>query len=355
MLSSPCFSVRQRTLCVCTAIAAVLLVFGVSRSSGHEVAKEIFEAAEILIKSLDDKQRTVLVRPFDHELRTDWQFVPMERTGLSFAKLKPHQSLLALSLLQTPLSHRGFSQSLQIMTLEQVLHDLEKQNPNRDAEKYHLFFFGEPSTTKTWGWRIEGHHLSLSFTLVDGQTVVSTPAFLGTSPAEVREGSQTGMRVLGKEEDLARQLVKNLSSDQKKIAVTNETAPPDVINGPGRPASPLSPVGISAKNLTEPQQQMLRGLIRMYIDKLRPELAEQDWEKIEAAGFEKIHFAWSGQLMPGKPHYYCLQGPTFIIEYDNTQNNANHVHTVWRDFMNDFGADLLKQHYESAPHQESVK
>ncbi len=355
MLSSPRFSVRQRTSRVCTAIAVALLVFGVSRSSGHEVAKEIFEAAEILIKSLDDEQRTVLVRPFDHELRTDWQFVPMERTGLSFAKLKPHQRLLALSLLQTPLSHRGFSQSLQIMTLEQVLHELESQNPNRDAEKYFLFFFGEPSLTKTWGWRIEGHHLSLSFTLVDGQTVVSTPAFFGTSPAEVREGPQAGLRVLGAEEDLARQLVKNLSSTQKKIAIVSENAPPDVINGPGRPASPLSPVGISAQDLAEPQQRMLRELIRTFIDKLRPELANQDWEKIEAAGFDKIHFAWSGQLMPGKPHYYCIQGPTFIIEYDNTQNNANHVHTVWRDFLNDFGTDLLKQHYEAAPHQESIK
>jgi len=340
--------VNIRLHLLCLGMAVILLMpRGIN---AHEIGKELEAATNALISSLDENQANSLSFDFDNELRKDWQFVPMDRKGLSFAQMKPHQRLLAMSLLQTPLSHRGYSQSVQIMAMEQILHELENANPRRDPQKYHLFVFGKPSSTETWGWRIEGHHLSISFTIVDGKTVVSTPAFFGTNPAEVREGAQQGLRVLGREEDLGRKLVTLLSVEQKKTAIISESAPPDIINGPGRDASPLEPAGIAASEMNEPQSAILRELIESYVGKLRYELATADMKKIDDAGFDKIHFAWAGQLRVGKPHYYRVQGPTFILEYDNTQNGANHVHCVWRDFKNDFGADLLKEHYQAQPH-----
>jgi hypothetical protein len=329
-----------------------LLAFAASNFAlGHDVSKEMVEAANLFLQSLDDSQTAKLNFEFDDELRKDWQFIPMERKGLALKEMKSSQQHLAMALVQTALSHRGFSTTMKIMALEQVLHEMENQSAKRDPEKYHLFFFGSPSTTETWGWRIEGHHLSISFTLVDGKTVVTTPAFFGANPGEVREGNMAGLRVLGEEEDLGRTLVKSLSVEQKSSAVLEGKPPADVINGPGRDAQPLSPAGIPAGEMTDSQKKVLHELIVSYVNKFRAELAEDDLKKIQAAGFDKIQFAWAGKFAKGEPHYYRVQGPTFIMEYDNTQNNANHVHAVWRDFKNDFGADLLRHHYESVPHK----
>ena len=326
-------------------------LFNTQTSNAHELATEMAEAANLFLKSLDETQAKTATFEFDDELRKDWQFIPMERKGLGLKSLQPNQHHLAMSLVQSALSHRGFSTSMKIMALEQVLHEMEKQNPKRDSAKYHLFFFGKPSGDATWGWRIEGHHLSISFTIVDGKKVATTPAFFGTNPAEVREGKMAGLRPLGQEEDLARSLVKNLTIEQKEKAILKVDAPRDVINGPGRKAEPLTPSGISSGELTDEQNGMLRKLIAEYLGKFRTELAMADWKKISEAGFENIHFAWAGKIVKGTPHYFRVQGPTFIMEYDNTQNKANHAHALWRDFKNDFGEDLLKKHYESVPHE----
>jgi len=333
-------------------LTVCLLAFSTSNFAvGHDVSKEMTEAANLFLRSLDETQTAKINFAFGDELRKDWQFIPMERKGLGLKEMKPNQRHLAMALVQTALSHRGFSTTMKIMALEQVLHEMENQSAKRDPEKYHLFFFGTPSTEATWGWRIEGHHLSISITVVDGKTVVTTPAFFGANPGEVREGKLAGLRVLGEEEDLGRKLVKSLTVEQKKIAVLEGKPPRDVINGPGRDAQPLSPRGIPVSDLTKTQKDTLLNLVSVYVKKFRPELADDDMGKIQAAGIEKIHFAWAGKFAKGQPHYYRIQGPTFIMEYDNTQNKANHVHAVWRDFKNDFGADLLRQHYQSAPHQ----
>lgn len=321
----------------------------------HELASEMSEAATLFLKSLDETQAKAASFEFDDELRKDWQFIPMERKGLGLKSLKVHQHHLAMSLVQTALSHRGFSTSMKIMVLEQVLHEMENQSLKRDPAKYHLFFFGTPSDKETWGWRIEGHHLSISFTIVEGKTVVTTPAFFGASPAEVREGKLAGLRPLGDEEDLARALVKNLTVEQKEKAVLKTKAPSDVINGPGRVAQPLTPNGIAVSEMSKAQTEMLNQLIATHLGKFRAELAADDLKKITDAGLEKVHFAWAGKIAKGKPHYFRVQGPTFIMEYDNTQNKANHAHVVWRDFKNDFGEDLLKKHYETVPHEGSKK
>ena len=321
----------------------------VSTVQAHDIAREMNAAANLLLRSLDENQKTTIQFEFDDELRKDWQFIPMERKGLGLKAMKPNQLRLAMSLIQTGLSHDGFSTAMQVMSLEQVLHVMENGSAKRDPEKYHLFFFGKPSDDTPWGWRIEGHHLSVSFTIVDGKVSV-VPAFFGANPGEVRQGEMKGLRVLAKEEDLGRSLVKNLTVKQKEIAVLAEDAPADVINGPGRVAAPLDPKGIAAGDLTAAQQEKLRALIDVCLGKVRGELADADRKKIEEAGFENIHFAWAGKIAPGKPHYYRIQGPTFIFEYDNTQNDANHIHVVWRDFQNDFGTDWLKLHYKEVEH-----
>ncbi len=332
------------------ALTTVLVFTSNALLHAHDVAAEMSTAAQLLLKSLNEEQTKAIQFEFDDELRKDWQFIPMERKGLGMKAMKPHQRGLALSLVQTGLSHHGFSTAMQVMALEQVLHEMENGSAKRDPAKYHLFLFGTPSADATWGWRIEGHHLSVSFTIVEGKQVAVVPAFFGASPAEVRRGDLKGLRVLAQEEDLGRQLIKNLSVKQKEVAIIAVDAPDDVINGPGREASPLSPAGISSADMNEAQQKMLRELIEVYLGKVRGELADGDRKKIEEAGFEKIHFAWAGKISPGERHYYRIQGPTFIFEYDNTQNDANHSHVVWRDFKNDFGADWLKLHYEATEH-----
>lgn len=315
---------------------------------GHDVAKEMANAANLFLNSLEESQSEKVSFKFDDPLRKDWQFIPMERKGLGMKEMKRDQRLLAISLVQSALSHRGFSTAMNVMALEEVLHQMENQSPKRDPEKYHLFFFGKPSIESTWGWRVEGHHLSISFTIVDGKSVVTTPAFFGANPGEVRDGKLKGLRVLGIEEDLGRELAQSMSDAQSRECMLEGDVPKDIINGPGRDAARLKPAGISASKMTEDQHRLLHQLVATYVTKFRSELAEQDMKKIRDAGFEKIHFAWSGKLEKNKPHYYRVQGPTFILEYDNTQNNANHVHVVWRDFKNDFGADLLRNHYQES-------
>jgi len=335
-------------------VVAIASLFVCSAVNAHDIAKEMTAAANVFLQSLGAEDREKVTFEFDDPHRIDWQFIPMDRPGLSFGDLKPAQLLLGTGLLQTGLSHRGYETSMQVMVLESVLHEMENQNPKRDPSKYHLFIFGEPSTEQTWGWRIEGHHLSVSFTIADGQAIASTPLFLGASPAKVPVGNLKGLRVLGQQEDLGRELVRNLSAEQKEVAVIGVKAPKDVFNGPGVVAKSLQPVGLLAKEMTDGQKEMLRRLIDSFVHQIRAELAAEDLKEIEDAGFDNVSFAWMGFIQPEKPHYFRVQGPTFILEYDNTQNNANHVHVVWRDFKNDFGKDLLKQHYQSQ-HKETTQ
>ena len=322
-----------------------------SCASAHTPAEAMAEAAHNLLASLDAQQREMVEFPFDGDERKNWNFVPMERAGLPLKKMKTNQQQLGFALLNSALSHRGYSKAMGIMALEQILHEMEDNSPRRDPSLYHFYIFGSPSTAETWGWRVEGHHLSVNITLVGGQQPSVTPSFWGANPGNVKQGPQKGLRVLKPEEDLARSLLKSLDDKKREVAVILAEAPADVINGPGREATPLEPQGLSAEQMTGKQRKVLMSIVREYVNNFRPELAKQDLKKIRAAGVQKIHFAWAGGSEIGQPHYYRIQGPTFIMEYDNTQNDANHIHVVWRDFENDFGADLLKQHYEKVSHK----
>jgi hypothetical protein len=213
--------------------------------------------------------------------------------------------------------------------------------------------FGKPAAKGTWAWRVEGHHLSLNFTVVKGQFVSVTPSFMGSNPAEVKDGPRKGLRALALEEDLARQLVHSLTGDQKQVTIYTNTAPSDIITSTNRPARLLKPDGLSMAKMTKPQAELLWNLIQEYVRRNRAELADKDLEKIQNAGLEKIYFAWAGSTERGKGHYYRVQGPTFVMEYDNTQsdpskNPANHIHAVWRDLAGDFGEDLLRKHYDES-------
>lgn len=325
------------------------------RVNAHEVAKEMHAAAHKLLKSLEPTQQESIRFKFDDPLRLDWQFIPMERKGLGLKAMKPHQRGLAMCLVQSALSHRGFATSMEIMALEQVLSEMENNPVKRDPTKYHLFLFGEPSLDESWGWRIEGHHLSISITIAktdNGQVVTTNPSFFGSNPAEIRSGPMKGQRVLGDLEDVGRKLVKQLSVEQKAKAVLEGKAPKDVINGPNQgQAQPLLPKGIAASELDQTCQGLLKDLLTLYLDKFRHELVKAERETLLGDGFGEITFAWIGPIQKGKPHYFRVQGKTFVLEYDNTQNKANHVHVVWRDLTNDFGKNALnqsglKEHYQ---------
>jgi hypothetical protein len=309
-------------------------------------AADMARAANNLLATYTPEQKQVGVFEVNDAERVNWHFIPRVRKGIPFKDLTTAQRPLAHALLSSGLSQRGYASAVTIMSLEQILLEQEQgKGPKRDPENYSVSIFGKPGSEQAWGWRLEGHHLSLNFTISEGK-VVGTPSFFGTNPAEVKDGPRKGLRVLDQEEDLGRALVQSLNDDQKKTAILPGNAPEEIITKNSRKAMLLTPDGIGADQLSAPQKQMLLGIISAYANRLRGEMAEADLQKVQSAGFEKLHFAWAGAIEPGQKHYYRVQGPTFLIEYDNTQNNANHVHSVWRDLTNDFGDDLLKKHYE---------
>ncbi|HEY7686115.1 MAG TPA: DUF3500 domain-containing protein, partial [Gemmatimonadales bacterium] len=222
----------------------------------------------------------------------------------------------------------------------------------RDPERYFFSIFGTPSTESTWGWRVEGHHMSLHFTVVNGTLVAGAPTFFGSNPAEVREGPKKGTRVLALVEDAARALLESLDSTQRATAIINATAPNDIVTAANVKIDPLAPVGITASALTASQRALLKQLVDVYAGYVADDIAADRLARIEKAGWDNVAFAWAGALERGQKHYYRVQGPTFLIEYDNTQTDANHIHSVWRDFNGDFGADLLREHVHGTRHDD---
>jgi len=318
-----------------------------SAALAHSPAQEMANAANNLLAALTPEQKGKAVFEFKDEERYDWHFIPKSRKGLPFGEMSSPQRLLAHALLSSGLSQRGYMKATTIMSLEQILYDLEDRAPHRDADLYYFTVFGQPGK-EAWGWRVEGHHLSLNFAIEGDQVLSLTPSFFGANPARILTGPRKGLRVLGEEEDLARQLVTSLNEEQRKMAIITNSAPRDIITGNGRTARVLEPMGIGSLSLDKSQQELLLSLLREYVLRYRSEIGEADLKEIQGAG--EIHFGWAGGIEPGQGHYYRIQGPGFLMEYDNTQDKANHIHTVWRDLRNDFGEDLLKKHYEQVPH-----
>lgn len=327
----------------------VLVLPGIlpARVHAHTSSEEMAEAATHFLDALSPEQKAQAIFEVSSEERLNWHFIPRARKGLAFKQLTPAQRNLAHGLLATGLSQRGYLKATTIMSLEDILKELEQgKGPVRDPELYYVSIFGTPGAQDFWGWRVEGHHLSLNFMVGGGDHVSVTPSFFGSNPAEVRSGPRQGLRVLGAEEDLARQLVRSFDAEQVKIGIYTNRAPSEIITGADRKARLLQPMGLAAGKMSGSQRNLLWSIIREYVYRYRPEIADQDLKKIEQSGLDNIWFAWAGSVEPRQGHYYRVQGPTFLMEYDNTQNNANHVHTVWRDLQDDFGEDLLRKHYD---------
>ena len=322
-------------------------------------------AATKFLTALTPDQRQQAVFPFEADERMHWHFIPTEtfpRKGLTIKQMKESQRKLAHDLLKAGLSQRGYLTATSIMDLETVLGALEAaersaapQPPRgqplvRDPDRYFFSIFGTPSTRDTWGWRVEGHHVSLHFTVVNGTLTAGAPSFFGSNPAEVRDGPKKGVRILGAEEDTARALLQSLDAAGREKAIISKEAPGDMLTMANVNINPLSPSGIMADAMNASQRELLMKLVDVYAGYMAADIAADRLARLKKAGVEKIGFAWAGETDKGKKHYYRVQGPTFLVEYDNTQNDGNHIHSVWRDFNGDFGRDLLREHIRSTPH-----
>jgi hypothetical protein len=312
------------------------------------------EAATKLLASLTPEQRLEAAFPFESDERLKWHFIPTEmfpRKGLTLERMTEPQRKLVHTLLQAGLSQRGYLTATAIMDLESVLRVIEAGGKmDRNPLKYYVSVFGTPSPRGAWGWRVEGHHLSVHFTTVNNTLVAATPSFFGTNPAEVRDGPKKGLRILAREEDAARALLMALDATQRQRAIISPTAPNDIATMNALEVKPLDPAGIPATAMTAAQRDQLMALVSLYVEKMAPDVAADRMAALKKAGIEKVAFAWAGEAERGKRHYYRVQGPTFLIEWDNTQNDGNHVHSVWRDFNGDFGRDLLREHLKSSAH-----
>jgi len=323
------------------------------RKSAPEPAPTMAKAANAFLAALDSAKRAKAGLPFNSEERLNWDFVPRERQGLPIKQMSSEERRAALTLLRSGLSAKGFTKVDRILHLEEVLFAI-KGNPIRDPELYYFTVFGEPSERGAWGLRYEGHHVSLNWTVVDGRLVASTPQFLGANPAEVRDGPRKGTRALAAEEELGRALVKSLSADQRAEAVLSKDAPEDILTGNSREAAIQEDNGTSYGKLTPEQQGLLLSLIQEYAS-VQPLVVAQARLARVKVDLPNIKFAWMGGLEKGQGHYYRIQGSNFLIEYDNTQNDANHIHCVWREFKGDWGRDLLAEHYRTAPHHANSR
>jgi hypothetical protein len=303
------------------------------------------EAATTFLASLSVEVRKKAQLSVENELRQAWDYRPGERTGIPLKELDSSQQKLALSLLASGLSRQGNAKALTIMSLEAVLAELEGGGPfRRDPDLYYVTVFGAPSDESPWGWRVEGHHLSVNFLVVEGKHIAPTPNFFGANPARVPGGPLEGLRVLAAEEDLARRLLGSMDDSQLKKVVIDPEAPADILTDNSPRVSMDDPVGLAYADMNETQQTYLTDLVSEYLHRVPRDVADFRMERIEKEGNRYLHFAWAGETAHG-PHYYRVHGPSFLAEYDNTQNDANHIHSVWRDIGDDWGDDLLKRHY----------
>jgi len=340
-------------------LGCVLAYFAAIHAADRSPAN-MANAATTFLSSLTPEQKKVAAFAFDNVAeRERFGFVPTEmhpRVGLTIEKMTPPQRQAAHNLLKSGLSQKGYMTAPSIMELESILNAIENppgSSPSkleRNPLKYFVWIFGAPSAKGTWGWKVEGHHVSLNFTIVNGKMVASSPHFFGSNPAEVMDGPKKGLRVLGYEEDPGRELVMSLTEAQRAKAVFNTTAPNDIVTHNESTVKALSPLGVAASELQPKQRETLMRIVDAYVSVMAPDIAADRMAALKKAGLDNITFSWAGEFERGKKHYYRVQGPTFLIEFDNTQNDGNHVHSVWRDFNGDFGRDLLREHLTSVKH-----
>jgi hypothetical protein len=340
---------KLRSLVLATLLVAALAGVAYVAQQTEPPGSRMATAAEKLLNSLSPEQKKRAVFPFDSKERTNWNFVPLQdkdkkatRKGIPMEDLSAEQKDLVKQLVAAGTSKKGYEKALTIMSLEAILKELEapKGSMVRDPEWYFVTIFGAPSKTGKWGWRIEGHHLSLNYTLEEGQVLAATPAFFGANPAVVKDGPKKGVETLKKAEHLALDLFNMLDEDQKKVAHQAKNFPEPQQNTVKPNIGP--PVGLVAEKMTDAQRKVLVELVEDYAHRMPAEIATVQLKQVKDAGPGKIHFAFGGTAKQGSPHSYRVHGPTFVIEFLNTQpdsagNPANHIHSVWRNLNGDFG------------------
>jgi hypothetical protein len=320
------------------------------------VVEQTRKTALELLEALTPEQRAKATAPFDTPDHREWTYLPGERPGLQLTELTARQEQYVHRLLQLACSERGVGDALATMAAEIILRELPDVGATGSwqgtvvGERYFLRILGDPSGTDPWAWRLNGHHLALHVTLV-GDQVSYVPNFIGSNPAEVRQGPYAGRRFLAAEHDLGFQLLHALDAGQREVAVVSADAPDDILtrHDPVADGSLLHR-GIAYGDLQDSQQDLFTRLLDQYVGRAAQPIAEQAWSNLRAQGLDRLTFAWAGALQPGAGHYYSIAGPTFLAEYDNTQSDANHIHSVWRDLNNDWGQDLLAAHYSAGGH-----
>jgi len=311
------------------------------------VVDEVSAANRFLGLLEDDQRRQVLIA-FDSDNRLDWHYIPRSRAGLTLGGMKPAQAAAARALFATVLNEQGLKLLDGVGLVEGVLR--EQQGSLRDPGRYYVSIFGTPGRFP-WGWRFEGHHLSLNVALPIAGHVSVTPFFTGAHPATVRDGPNKGFRLLGVSEDLARQIMGGLSEPQRHIALIADRSFGEIVASPQRERDLGAPRGLEFAVMDGPSRQLVEALMDRFLGTLAPDLLAAQKRRVTEQGLEHFRFAWAGSLTPGEAYYFRVQGPVTLIEHDNTQNGANHVHSVWRDLAADFGHDALAEHYRQQPHR----
>jgi uncharacterized protein DUF3500 len=347
----------MKRLALSLMILGLLLAGATAWSARRDIAsgKQMVDAADGFVKSLDASQQSKAVMSYDAPERRDWHFIPKPtRKGLQVREMSTDQRKQAHALLQAALSQVGYGKATKIMALEGLLAELEKtreKGPLRDPERYYFTVFGQPSADGRWGLSVEGHHLSLNFVVDHGKVISSTPMTFAANPAIVKTDAVSsipkGTRILEREESLAMDLLASLTPEQRGVAVIAEKAPAEM-RAAGEPQPPTDlPEGLKAEKLNGAQQKMLRDLLSEYANNAPEDVAGERLAKLEAAGLGNVYFAWAGSDRLGEGHYYRVQGSTFLIEFVNTQpdsagNPANHIHSIWRDMAGDFAVPIGK-------------
>ena len=338
----------KKLILATVVIAAVGTLLSAKQQKNKSSGLEMTKAARAFMEQLTPEQRKTALIDYDDPERLNWHFIPKPtRRGVQIKHLEGAALKAAHNLLRSGLSEPGYDQTLNVMSLEEILYlleggDREERRSKRDPLKYFISIFDMPSAKGTWGWRIEGHHVSLNYTITDGKVVASTPEFFGANPGTVNTGPGRQIRVLGAEEDLARQILKLCDAKQQKIAWIEKKAPNDLRGGGVAQPDTTPPVGLPVSKMSADQKKLMQGLLSEYLKNMPADVVRERRSAINDAGIEKIHFAWWGSSEQNERHYYRVQGPTFLIEYNNTQNSANHVHSIWRKLSGDFNVVIKK-------------
>lgn len=340
---------RRTVLGSATALGLAVPLSRLAWAASPKAAHDMAVAARAWLALLNGQQRRNALLAWSSPQRESWHYVPRSRPGVSLRHMNKPQVAAAWDLLGTMLSARGLTQVRRELMLEAVLGQLTRNPRFRDHANYALVIFGDPASPDPWAWRFEGHHLSLTSVVAPEHGVAVTPVFFGANPATIPKGhAHAGFRLLGAEEDAAFGLIRSLEGDVRTQAVIADRSLGDIVAGPGREATLQHFEGVALSSLNEAQQTGIMRILELYAGTMREEVASAQLARVRETGLEKLHFAWAGSLAPGRPHYFRIHGPAALIEYDNTQNGANHVHSVWIDPQGMFGRDLLKAHYQGA-------